>query len=291
MTCCLLDGTGLMFQAFHGMPSMEYKGRHTGAAFGFLRWVLQIVLQYRTPHVVVFFDSRNNIRKDLDPEYKANRPPTPYDITYQFEIAREACSAFGIKSFVSDGYEADDCIASWVNNRPGPFAVVSADKDLMQLLRSDLHIWHPMRRKVVREAELMEKWGIRPHQVIDFQALVGDSVDNVPGVPGIGLKRAAALLNEYHTIEGIYEHMDILPQKIAKSLDESRDLLAKSHALVTLRLDVDLGDAVSNIDCCYDRAHAFLVKNNFLSLRGILSDVVEFLRINSSCNDDAVATQ
>src|SRR3989337_2850927 len=203
----LIDGSGSISRAYHALPPLTRPsdGLPVGAVHGFcaMLWKLLRETGELAPptHFAVIFDySAKTFRNDLFDGYKANRPEPPGDLIPQFPLVRDAVRAFNVACIEQEGYEADDLIATYAVQALAAGAdvtIVSSDKDLMQLVRPGIRMYDTMKNKVIGEAEVLERFGVPPSKVIEVQALMGDSTDNVPGVPGIGVKTAALLINEY----------------------------------------------------------------------------------------------
>jgi DNA polymerase-1 len=206
----LVDGSGFIFRAYY---AMAYSGRAmnnpagvpVGAVFGFTNMLLKMLKDYHAPYMAVIFDAaRKNFRYDIYADYKANRNETPEDLIPQFPLVRDATKAFDIPALEMEGYEADDLIAAYTKlalAKGKKVVIVSSDKDLMQLIRPGVRMLDPMKGEYMGEEAVFEKFGVTPDKVVDVQALAGDSTDNVPGVPGIGIKTAAQLINEFGDLE------------------------------------------------------------------------------------------
>ncbi len=246
----LVDGSGYIFRAYHALPPLRRgsDGMAVGAVAGFCNMLwkfLQDMKQGERPtHLAVVFDqSEETFRTALYPEYKAHRPPPPEDLIPQFALIREATRAFGVPSVEMAGFEADDLIATYARAAARAGAkvkIVSSDKDLMQLVCDGvIELFDPMRQKPLGPEAVLEKFGVGPERVIDVQALMGDSVDNVPGCPGVGQKTAAELINAYGTLEALLDRLDEIKQpKRREALKANADLIRLSKELVTLRDDV-----------------------------------------------------
>ena len=208
----LIDGSGYIFRAYYALPPLSRKsdGLPTGAVSGFCSMLFKLLEESRNDdsdnrptHFAVIFDSaRKNFRNDIYSEYKANRSEAPEDLVPQFEYIRKSVEAFNLPSIELTNYEADDLIATYAKKiieAGAKVTVISSDKDLMQLVSENIRLYDPMKSKVLGEKEVVEKFGVKPNQVIDVQSLAGDSSDNIPGVPGIGIKTASELINKYNT--------------------------------------------------------------------------------------------
>ena len=245
-TLYVLDLSGYVFRAYHALPPMSSsKGEPTNAVLGVTQMLLKLVQQQRPRLLAVAMDSRGpSFRKDRYPAYKANRPPPPPDLSQQMERCRQVVEAYGIPTFAQAGAEADDLIATLVHKareRDLKVVVVSADKDLLQLVGDGVLMFDSMRGRVFDAAETEAKLGVPPQQVRDLLALTGDASDNVPGVPSVGPKTAQALLAEFGDLDGIYAHLaDVKRVSLRKKLEENRDSAYLSRDLVTLLDRMDL---------------------------------------------------
>lgn len=229
-------------------------GTPTNAVYGFTQMLLKMADETDADHIAVIFDrARKTFRSDIYPDYKAHRPPPPEDLIPQFELVREATRALNIPAVDMDGYEADDLIATYARQAVEAGAevtIVSTDKDLMQMVGPKIKMFDAMKNKKIGLDEVVEKFGVSPEKVIDVQALAGDSADNVPGVPGIGVKTAAQLIGEYGDLDGVLANAENIKQpKRREALIENADKARISRELVTLKTDVPvevpLGDLVA----------------------------------------------
>lgn len=242
---CLVDGSGFIFRAYYAMPPLsKADGTPIGAVFGFTSMLMNLLEKYKDSYLVVIFDAaRRNFRHDIYPEYKANRGEAPEDLVPQFPIMREVCEAFHVPCIEQIGVEADDIIATYAVQAKAKgihTTIISADKDLMQLLDNEnVFLYDPMKNKNITLADVEAKFGVAPDKVIDVQALIGDSSDNVPGVPGIGPKTASELIRTYETLEALLNNIHTIKQnKRRESLMENKELALISKQLVTLKKDV-----------------------------------------------------
>ncbi|CAO5682944.1 MAG: DNA polymerase I [Holosporales bacterium] len=271
----LIDGSGFIFRAFHALPPLlNSVGTPVGAVFGFCNMLTKLMQTIEDNPVIVVFDAgRKTFRQDIYSEYKAHRPPVPDDLIPQFSIIKDACDAFGFLKLELEGFEADDIIASYAfkaKSQNLDVVIVSSDKDLMQLIDPNVVMLDPMKNKIITQDDVVEKFGVEPHLVVDVQALAGDSSDNVPGVQGIGIKTAAELIRTYGSFEKLYESVLTITQpKRRESLIKCKDLAFISKQLVTLLKDVplpyDLTD-LNSVDVNKQTRDAFLKKHGFLSL-------------------------
>ncbi|MBQ1278755.1 MAG: hypothetical protein IIY07_08935, partial [Thermoguttaceae bacterium] len=245
-TVCVVDAYGLIYQVFHapGMEMTNAQGEPTGAAFGFVRDVLGLMRKLSPDYLLCAYDMRaKTFRSELYPEYKANRSATPDDLLLQFDFTREFLKAVGVPALGVVGFEADDVLATvarTVSELGGETILATSDKDARQLLDDRTSIYLLRKEKFYRAPELLADWGIRPDQVVDFQALVGDSSDNVPGVPLIGPKVASDLLQKFGTLEGVFDAAVGMKGKRYENIRNGRDLALLSRELVKLRTDVPL---------------------------------------------------
>ena len=251
-TIYVIDISSYVFRAYHALPPLSNsKGEPTHAVSGVASMLLKLLREREPSHVVVAMDSRGkSFRKDLYEPYKANRPPAPPDLHQQMVRVREIAQAWGMSPIEAPGFEADDIIATLVSQARDKglrVVIVSADKDLLQLVGPDVSMYDTMRDKVFGPDETREKLGVEPGQVRDLLALMGDSSDNVPGVPSVGQKTAAKLLAEYGSFDGIYENLESITRKALKAkLADHRDEALTSRELVTLRDDVAIdGDVLA----------------------------------------------
>ena len=256
----LIDGSGYIFRAYYALPPLSRKsdGLPTGAVSGFCSMLFKLLEDsrsddsiHRPTHFAVIFDSaRKNFRNDIYSEYKANRSEAPEDLAPQFEYIRKSVEAFNLPSIELSNYEADDLIATYTKQiiKVGAkVTVISSDKDLMQLVSDKVRLYDPMKSKVLGEKEVVEKFGVKPDQVIDVQSLAGDSSDNIPGVPGIGIKTASELINKYKTLDVLLKKADEIPQnKRRETLLANKDKAILSKQLVTLKDDVPVKDKLSS---------------------------------------------
>ncbi len=276
----LVDGSAYIFRAYHALPPINRKsdGLQLNAVFGFCNMLWKLLRdmkpEERPTHLAVVFDkSEKTFRTKMYPDYKAHRPDPPDDLRPQFRLIREAVHAFDLPCLEQDGFEADDLIATYVREacEAGATAtIVSSDKDLMQLVSDGVVMFDTMKDKKIGRAEVIEKFGVPPEKVIEVQSLIGDSTDNVPGVPGIGVKTAAQLIGEYGDLETLLKRVgEIKQEKRRQSLIENAEKARLSKKLVTLdehvKLDVPIGDlAVHEPD--HKRLIAFLKAMEFNTL-------------------------
>ena len=277
----LVDGSGYIFRAYHALRTpitRKSDGLQLNAVFGFCNMLWKLLRDMKEEdkptHLAVVFDlSEKTFRTEMYPDYKAHRPDPPDDLRPQFPLIREAVHAFDLPCLEQRGFEADDLIATYVRQACEAGAtstIVSSDKDLMQLVNDRVIMFDDMKDKKIGRAEVIEKFGVPPDKVIEVQALIGDSTDNVPGVPSIGQKTAALLINEYGDLETLLKRAgEIKQDKRRQAIIDNADKARLSKKLVTLdtnvKLDVPIGDlAVHEPD--YKRLIAFLKAMEFNSL-------------------------
>src|SRR3984957_19850757 len=270
----LIDGSGFIFRAYHALPPMTRPdGTPVNAVFGFSNMLAKLLREHVGTHIAVIFDAgRVTFRNRLYEAYKAHRPPPPDELVPQFALVREATGAFGVPAIELDDWEADDLIAAYAQaavSAGGQVTIVSSDKDLMQLIRPGVDMLDPIKQKPIGPAEVMEKFGVTPDKMIEVQALIGASVDNVPGVPGIGPKGAAQLINEYGDLESVLAAAPgMKPSKRRDSLIEHAEKARISRELVRLREDTPLPtpvDALGLRDPDRPTLVAWLTKQGFRS--------------------------
>ena len=286
----LVDGSGYIFRAYYALPPLSRKsdGLPTGAVSGFCSMLFKLLEDVRSDdsenkpsHFAVIFDSaRKNFRNEIYSEYKANRAEAPDDLAPQFEYIRKSVEAFNLPSIELLNYEADDLIATYskkIIDAGAKVTVISSDKDLMQLVSTKIRLFDPMKSKVIGEKEVEEKFGVKPKQVIDVQSLAGDSSDNIPGVPGIGVKTAAELINKYKDLDTLLDKASEIKQnKRRETLIANKDKALLSKKLVTLKDDVPIKNdpnefLIKEID--KDKLYTFLRDMEFNRL---LSQAISF---------------
>lgn len=281
---CLIDGSGYIFRAFYGLPPLNAPdGTPVNAVYGFTNMFLKLTTKIGCDYTLVLFDAkRENFRNQIFPEYKATRREIPEELIPQFPIIREAVGALKLNYLEMEGYEADDLIATYARlalEQDMEVVVVSADKDLMQLIRPGVEFYDPMKDKFFTPEDVKEKFGVYPDKVIDVQALSGDSTDNVPGVPGIGPKTAAELVNTFGSLEQVLAHAgEIKQNKRRETLLANLDNARISLALVRLRDDVPVEKQPQDYPCrCPELplVENFAARYGFNSLKPRLARWVE----------------
>ena len=272
---CLIDGAGFVFRAFHALPPLSRPdGTPTNAVLGFCNMLFRLARDGKWDAAAVLFDTaRKTFRNDIYAAYKANRPPPPEALVPQFPLVREATRAFGLPAIEAPGFEADDLIAAYAREAVAAghsVTVMSSDKDLMQLVGERVTMLDPIRMRGIGRDEVIAKFGVPPEKVIDVQALAGDSTDNVPGVPGIGVKTAAQLIGAYGGLDALLARAaEIKQPKRRQTLIENADLARMSRRLVALRADAPLPQPLDNFGPVapeQEKLEEFLVENRFNAL-------------------------
>ena len=245
MTLTIIDTFGFLFRNYYALPSLKSKkGFPTGMITGFLNFIANLGKDYETDYIVFTLDSKEKetFRKEIFSDYKANRPEAPEDLKTQLPVAIDLIKEMDFKMIEIPGYESDDIIASLAKlaaSKGIKVKIVSHDKDMYQLIDDDkIVLFDPIKKIEINEQKCIEKFGIHPKDFINFQALVGDSSDNIPGVRGVGIKTAAKLINKYKTLENLYEHIDEIKGALQKKLIEEKENAFLSRKLVTLKTDL-----------------------------------------------------
>lgn len=244
-TFVLVDGSYYMFRAYHGMPEFSTnRGEPTGAIFGVINMLRKLINEYQPDYLAVVFDAKGKtFRNDMYAEYKAHRPPMPDDLVCQIAPIHDIIRALGLPLLIIDNVEADDVIGTLATqaSEQGLMTYISSgDKDLAQLVDDHVRLVNTMHNTVLDRDGVVEKYGVAPSSIIDYLALMGDSSDNVPGIPKVGPKTAVKWLAEHGSLQEIVKHADEIKGKVGESLRSNLELLYLSKALVTLKLDVDL---------------------------------------------------
>jgi DNA polymerase-1 len=239
----VIDASAFIFRAYYAMQPFSSKGRPSHAVMGFASMLLRLVNDKSPKSFVVVFDSKKpTFRKEIYPEYKANREVAPPDLSDQIVAVMDFCKQGNFPILQEEGLEADDWIGSFVRTyeKKHPIVIVSSDKDLAQLLSKNVVMYDTFREKVMGPKEVVEKWGVKPDQMRDLLALMGDSSDNIPGVAGVGPKSAANMINEFGSVAEIIKKKDKLPEKFKKKIEPSLDNLKLSYELVGLKEDLNM---------------------------------------------------
>ena len=284
----LIDGSGYIFRAYYALPPLTRKsdGLPVGAVSGFCNMLFKLLEDSKSnensekpTHFAVIFDSaRKNFRNEIYSEYKGNRSETPEDLIPQFDYIRKSVLAFNLPSIELINYEADDLIATYVEQilaEGAKVTIVSSDKDLMQLYKKNVRIYDPMKNKFITKEDVKKRFGVGPESVVDVQALAGDSTDNVPGVPGIGVKIAAELINKYRNLDNLLKNANKIKQnKRRETLLGNKENAIISKELVTLKKDVPVKNKINEFELKQvdkDKLYEFLREMEFNRL---LSSVI-----------------
>ena len=248
-TITVIDTFGFLFRSYFALPPLRSKeGFPTGLLTGFINFIANIGKDFQTDYIVFALDAKGNtFRNELYDNYKAQRPDVPEDLLKQLPVAISWIEQMGFKTAIRTGFEADDIVASIAHDaklKGLEVRIVSHDKDLYQLIEDDsIYLFDPTKRVVINEAKCLEKYGVHPSQFTDYQSLLGDSADNIPGVKGIGAKTAEALIQQFRTLENIYANLENIEKKRWKTLlEENRDMAFLSKQLVTLSRDCHVID-------------------------------------------------
>ena len=247
----LIDGSSYLFRAYHGLPPLTHNGEPTGAIFGVLNMLRKLITDEQPDYIAVVFDAKGKtFRNDIYPEYKANRPPMPDDLRVQIEPLHQIIKAQGLPLVVIEGVEADDVIGtlSVEATRKGYSVLISTgDKDMAQLVNENVRLINTMNNQVLTEATVPEKFQVKPNQIIDYLALMGDVSDNIPGVPKVGPKTASKWLAQYGSMQGVMDKAEEIKGKVGENLRESLGFLPMSYRLATIKLDCDTGFEIEDL--------------------------------------------
>ncbi len=296
----LIDGSAYIFRAYHALPPLTRKsdGLPIGAVAGFCNMLWSQLAANKSKggptHIACVFDySSKTFRDEMYDKYKANRPELPEDLRPQFPLTRDATRAFGVASLELEGYEADDIIATLARQAReagGEVTIISSDKDLMQLVGNGVEMFDAMKLKRIGIAEVEEKFGVKPDRVVDVQALAGDSVDNVPGAPGIGIKTAALLINEFGDLETLLARADEVKQpKRREALVENADLIRLSKRLVTLDDHTPIEWGLDELEVRQPEPEPLLDFLSRMEFRTLSKRVAESLKVAAPAIPDAPA--
>ena len=248
----LVDGSSYLFRAFHALPPLtNSKGQPTGAVYGVINMLNKLVEEYQPEQIAVVFDAKGKtFRNDMYEEYKANRPPMPDDLRSQIAPLHELVEALGYPMVIVPGVEADDVIGTYAEHATAQkidTLISTGDKDLAQLVNDHVTLINTMNNVVLDEAGVLDKFDVPPSAIIDYLALIGDTADNIPGVPKVGPKTAAKWLKQYETLDNLIAHAGEIKGKVGESLRENLDQLPLSRELTTIKCDVDLELAISDL--------------------------------------------
>ena len=260
----LIDSSIYIFRAFYSMPDtlVDKEGNPVNAIYGFTEFLRQVLQKISSKNIACAFDEAltTSFRNEIYPAYKAHRDPAPAELKAQMAPCREVAEAFGIACFSDERYEAVDFIGTLTEHahaRGQQVAIISGDKDLAQLLHDGDFLWDYGRNRRFDKEAIREKFGVPPEKMLDFQGLVGDAVDNIPGIRGIGPKSAAALLNHFGSLDALYENLDAVPgvkvrgaAKIAGLLRTQKESALLSRKLAEVVRDIPIGDQFDNLKWC-----------------------------------------
>ncbi|RUM59025.1 MAG: 5'-3' exonuclease, partial [Persephonella sp.] len=248
----LIDGSSYMYRAFYALPPLTSpKGEPTGAIYGFIRMLSSLIREVNPDYIAVVFDlSKKTFRHKKVKSYKATRQETPNLLKEQIPKIKEILKLWGIKVLELEGYEADDIIATLTKKFKSSYEVliVSPDKDMIQLVDKNVKLLNPIQNIIYDIEKVKEKYGIFPNQFVDYQAIVGDSVDNIKGVKGVGKKTAVSLLNQYGSLDEIIKNLDSLKPKVKEAFEKSIDVLKEAEFLVKLKNDIDLNIPIEELE-------------------------------------------
>jgi len=286
----LVDGSAYIFRAFFAIPPLTNSaGLPTNAIFGFTNILLKFLKQYQPEYVAVALDAgRVTFRNEMFSDYKGNRPEAPADLIPQFPYFRKVLDALNVPLLELPGYEADDIIATLcqrLSDQNCELVVVSSDKDLMQLVTNGIKLLDSAKDRWIGRDEVKEKFGVTPDQVIEVMGLMGDAVDNIPGVKGIGEKTASALIQQFGTLENLYEHLDDVKTMKLRGAARVRDLLAEkrdtaflSRELATVKRDVPIDTGLAELKFTgfnLDKSRALFTELEFGNLLKLLENQKE----------------
>ena len=287
----LVDGSGFIFRAYHALPPLKKSdGTPTGAVSGYCNMLFKLIneiKEFKATHIAVIFDHKDKtFRSDIYQNYKANRPPPPEDLVPQFQLIRDATEAFGFIAIDKKGYEADDIIATLSKKATEEGAIVtifSSDKDLMQLVSNDIKMYDPIRNIFIDIDRVKEKFGVTPDKVIDVQALVGDTVDNVPGVPGVGVKTASSLISEFGNVETLIEKCNTINKdRIRKLISDNVDKIILSKRLVTLHKTIEIETKLEDLELTNLNLEKLLVFTKMMELNTLSKRISSQLQESNS---------
>ncbi|WP_022669720.1 DNA polymerase [Hippea alviniae] len=267
----LIDGSSFLYRFFFAIKGLSYKGQPTSAIFGFAKLLLEFE-NAKPKYIAIFFDTKaKTFREDILETYKKNRPKMPDELSVQIEPTKELIKAFGIPIIELDGFEADDLIATFADKLKHDFEVivVATDKDLFQLVDNDIKLYDPVKKVLYDREKVFEKLGVYPEQVADFLALVGDSIDNIPGVKSIGPKTASLLLKDYKNLDGILNNLDNLKPKVKNAIEKELNNLPAYKELTVVKRDAPIDVSLNQIekkDADISKVKEIFLKFGFKSL-------------------------
>ncbi|KTD62259.1 DNA polymerase I [Legionella spiritensis] len=291
----LVDGSSYFFRAFHALPPLtNSKGQPTGAIYGVANMVKRLIKDYRPEQIAVVFDSKGKtFRDEWYPEYKANRPPMPPELSSQFQPLMELLTAMGLPLLIIDGVEADDVIGTLARQATSgkqDVVISTGDKDMAQLVNHHVTLINTMTSQQLNEQGVKEKFGVTPKQIIDYLTLVGDTVDNIPGVHKCGPKTAVKWLEQYQTLDNLIEHADDITGKIGESLRASLDHLPLSKKLVTIKTDLELPLSFNELTITPPKRDQLISLTRELEFKSWLKELLEEEGQQSADGDDNTNT-
>ncbi len=287
----LVDGSGFIFRAYHALPPLKKSdGTPTGAVSGYCNMLFKLIneiKEFKATHIAVIFDHKDKtFRSDIYKNYKANRPPPPEDLVPQFQLVRDATEAFGFLAIDKKGYEADDIIATLskkANEEGAVVTIFSSDKDLMQLVSNNVKMYDPIKNIFIDIDRVKEKFGVTPDKVIDVQALVGDTIDNVPGVPGVGVKTASSLISEFGNVESLIEKCNTINKDRIKNLiSDNVDKIILSKRLVTLHKTIEIETKLEDLKLTTLNLEKLLVFTKIMELNTLSKRISSQLQESNS---------
>ena len=285
----LVDGSSYIFRAFFALPPLtNAAGLPTNAIYGFTNMMLKFIKQHQPQYLAVALDAgRETFRNEMFADYKANRPEAPAELIPQFPYVRKALDALNVPVLELEGYEADDIIATLCHMLSGKnceLIVVSGDKDLMQLVTNGIRVFDSAKERWIGAPEVRAKFGVEPQRIVDVMGLMGDSVDNIPGVKGIGEKTAIALIQHFHSLENLFEHLEDLDKtalrgiaRIRKALEEGKSAAFLSRELATARVDVPIKVEMADLQFSHpdrDKLRALFEELEFTNLLKLLDKIL-----------------
>ncbi len=293
-TLCLIDGSGFIFRAFYALPPLTRPdGTPVGAVFGFTSMLMSLIETHKHHLWAVIFDAkRQNFRHEIFSDYKANRESPPPELVPQFSLIREVCKAFDVPSVELEGYEADDLIATYAHQASQSgynVKIISGDKDLMQLMNDNIELFDPIKNRTINNEDVLKKFGVTPDKVSDVQALMGDTSDNIPGIPGIGPKTASELIKTYGDLESLLNNSHTIPQVKRRELLKTHAENARmSKQLSLLKVDVPVTVPYTDLQpnpMNHNKIMEFIQAQGFQRLK---ARVLNFFSRNSSINDSTL---
>ena len=264
----IIDGNSLMNRAFYALPLLaNANGIYSNAVFGFLNCIIKLMSENKPDYFVVAFDhARKTFRNELFVDYKAGRKETPPELKSQFPIIKQALEIMGVKCIEQEGIEADDIIGTITKLSGVENIIVTGDRDSLQLINENTKVWLTVKGitdiKEVTNQNIKELYGLSPKQIIDYKALAGDSSDNIPGVSGIGEKTATSMLNNFETIDGVYQNIDTFTPKTKEKLIDGKEMCYLSKELATIKTNCELDFCLN--DCTYEFPFSKKVKDFFI---------------------------